>query len=1682
MEHAFESLTEPEKQCTQRALDLLVTTTKGNALNAQFVTENIEIKVIKDVLSSKSDAAEDFRNTTHVLIKNLLFSAKNEQLFSSLLQILFSDPGNLDMCMVILKLFSSVLLESHKVRIMFRRSGGYICLMTLLLQLEGSLQCTFDKTAISDDIRTALTYISTIFKVLTISMRYEPSNARYFLNEVKVNIIISILRTSGAFSKTEKIMSGREVWSKITSGILQEKLDTVHKIFADENVLNTKMEMPMEVFAALFLIKQLFELGMDAFDKQTNDIQWAGPDWLRTAENIETIPLVTWSRSVIVHPTSVLCILQLLPSIEAQRNRESHELDEWSAVAQYYTALLLKALLRLERNQQIMCDHNMPKHLLDVGEYLFKLEKHLLLPPFHYLFERLACQSMHPRELRHFLRLDKPLCCVNLDDKVDEAEGEANSQSGGPLPIHRVKALVSMLTPRNHALVHPPAFVEFDMAIEGFAALFIPSLAHSSSINSSASSTPERLFPPMNGLTFMAWLYLDETNKATLHQSTDVNQAGYFSNIIRLLTIVRNGDGDMVYAGQTQTQHPRASANKETPALENHLTCLYIHLDVAEKQLVVCTEEHSMLDELRRDYVPPSQSETCARISLPEHVCALRQWTHVSVVLSRSLLKPSQIEVYVNGRLLASQKLNYIQPNVGGAQAQIVDSHSVHGFIGTPPFLRRVTPLRWRVASTYLIEDVLPNDVIRKAFAAQPHYVGNFQSLTDQAPLVPEEKILLSLTAASRTEFTLQAFRSMSRRLDTDLCASLMGLSPNDNSTPVRFLWNSARHAPGPQRSLGAAVVGYLGMRTFSPSPVSALLDSIGGAAPLLGLIAMCTDSQGLYASLKVLVSAVQTNKAVAESIERNRLYQTLAVLLEEKIHLVNSHILHLILSLAGTVDLQKEVTVIPSQQTFEDLLCDLELWMGAPDEVKKLLFEHFYELVIDSHRDNLVKVRGSTLLNRLLLLVAESPKTFVVRNDVIFRLIGAIIQPPCDSASLLRFGQALVSTLPTQSLNSGEKSIEAHYPFHIAELERILLTQCNQVKEEESDEKMDPTLYAIYVRNKLLNILNTTLAHTSGTVNSQLCENVVQTLGFGWIMALCAPGIHTNTVYLALRTLLTVTKYSTLLQKFREGSSNNGWLQDADSVLRNRAAVLLGFSVSAHGGAVGSHVDVNPELSSVSGLAALEQLICAHADQPFAYLTVLALLFNQHDANIQPIEEFNVDLIWSHVFALSTNSSVYDAIAKVEYCPEALIPLISMLRAGLHYSSEDGKPVDDNHWSRSYPIMVVQLLTFLYQNLENFVPLCHNETFVISLFTSLIPPRSAANTPQCSTPVSALPPANQRCAKSVLDLLANILLNDLCLQYDDYRTDWLFDHLVDYLEGGGAMHSSQSSLFTELVNTCLDHFMASDMFFANSSLNIPKSTEGRLNPSSEQTAINVIHFLSRVIDSVWNCLYRGNPVKILKCFLKLLAESHTANKAAAQLACTDAHLNALFRIVLYLLSRPIDNVDTQTSVVDTLAEIIRNQHILLSANSNNPLFYGALVHLVFMLSEPPDLQSSNKHLERGSAQVSVCAQSVWGILWQQKKQLLEEIFKRNVELDLYSARAACGESANRYWLQFVDVQAQGNANLAPQTASLTSSARQVGGQLQHQIQSRLSRVARSGFKRLTSRKSMSQEKQFFQV
>lgn len=80
----------------------------------------------------------------------------------------------------------------------------------------------------------------------------------------------------------------------------------------------------------------------------------------------------------------------------------------------------------------------------------------------------------------------------------------------------------------------------------------------------------------------------------------------------------------------------------------------------------------------------------------------------------------------------------------------------------------------------------------------------------------------------------------------------------------------------------------------------------------------MAQDVESLYAGVKALVCVVRSNKTAQLEMDRGRGYQTLAMLLRRKKHLLNSHILHLTFSLVGTVDSGRETSAIPNIIAFQ--------------------------------------------------------------------------------------------------------------------------------------------------------------------------------------------------------------------------------------------------------------------------------------------------------------------------------------------------------------------------------------------------------------------------------------------------------------------------------------------------------------------------------------------------------------------------------------------------------------------------------------------------------------------------------------------------------------------------------------------------------------------------------------------
>lgn len=64
------------------------------------------------------------------------------------------------------------------------------------------------------------------------------------------------------------------------------------------------------------------------------------------------------------------------------------------------------------------------------------------------------------------------------------------------------------------------------------------------------------------------------------------------------------------------------------------------------------------------------------------------------------------------------------------------------------------------------------------------------------------------------------------------------------------------------------------GVRAFVTKPVATNLQYVGGAAAILGLVAMASDVEGLYAAVKALVCVVKSNPLASKEMERIKGYQ----------------------------------------------------------------------------------------------------------------------------------------------------------------------------------------------------------------------------------------------------------------------------------------------------------------------------------------------------------------------------------------------------------------------------------------------------------------------------------------------------------------------------------------------------------------------------------------------------------------------------------------------------------------------------------------------------------------------------------------------------------------------------------------------------------------------------------------
>ncbi|PWA17023.1 hypothetical protein CCH79_00013243 [Gambusia affinis] len=1393
------------------------------------------------------------------------------------------------------------------------------------------------------------------------------------------------------------------------------------------------------------------------------------------------------SDMVVIHPGAVLAMLDLLPSISSESQPE-HALDLQLAVAN-----ILQLLVNSERNQQVLCEACLHQRLLQRCSQALGDEDHPLHPPLQRMFERLASQALQPVALREFLRLGNPLNCGAWDKKLlkqyrvhkpsslgydaDMRNSMTMSMEGfGPdsvfttlaedngqyrisrslvrsaedstVPLTRVKCLVSMTTPhdiRLHGSAVTPAFVEFDTSLEGFGCLFLPSLAPHNAPTSNATAsgvndgavlsgmgTGERLFPPPSGLSYSTWFCVERFSAAPqTHQ-------------VRLLTVVR-----------------RATSS------EQHFVCLAVVLSAKDRSLTVSTKE-----ELLQTYSADESSEEasfyeilpcCARFRCGELI-AEGQWHHLVLVMSKGMLKNSTATLYLDGQLISTVKIHYIHSTPGGSGSTnppVVST--VYGYIGTPPAQRQLSSLVWRLGPSHFLEEVLPATSVAAIFELGPDYVGSFQAVylpckdtkTEVAPanpvaLVPEEKVSFSLYGLSVSTLTVAKIRKVYNKLDSKAIAKQLAVSSHENATPVKLIHNAAGHLNGPARTVGAAVIGYLGVRTFVPKPVATNLQYVGGAAAILGLVAMASDVEGLYAAVKALVCVVKSNPLASKEMERINGYQLLAMLLKKKRSLLNSHILHLTFSLVGTVDSGHETSIIPNSTAFQDLLCDFEVWLHAPYELHLSLFEHFNELLTDEAAKNSKLLREFQLIPRLLLTLRDtslSQPTVAAISNVLSLLLQGFPNP----YDLLRFGQFISSTLPT-----------------FAVCEKFVVMEINNEEKIDggNDDDFGGLLSAslILLRNRLLDNLLKLLFTTKEkcTVNVQACEEFVRTLGFDWLLMFMEEHLHSTTVTAALRILVVLLSNQPILNRFREGLSGGGWLDHTDSVLTNKIGTVLGFNVGRSAGGRSTVREINKDACHFPGFPVLQTLLPKHTNVPELYFLLMALFLQQPVIELPDSLQFDLDSIWTFIFGMPASSgAVVGSIHSV--CTEAAFLLLAMLRSMLNLpwqSEEEGS------WLREYPVTLMQFFRYLYHNVADLAPMWHSPEFLCALAATVFPfnirPYSEmvsdlddeAGSPTeefkafagdtgmnrsqseyCNVG-SKTSLTNHPAKKYVFDFMRVLIMDNMCMTPASKQTP-IIDMLLE-ASPDRSTRTQQKEFQSSIMDGVMEHLLAADVLLGEDA-SLPLSTGG----SYQILVNNVFYFTQRVVDKLWQGMFNKDSKLVVDFIVQLIGQS----KRRSQGLSLDTIYHCLNRTVLYQLCRPHKTVAQQVALLDALRVLTVNRNLVLGPGNHDQDFVACLAHCFICLHSgssvegfgleaearmttwhvmmPAENETDSTHshdVSEGRQLLLKAVNRVWTELMHSKRQMLEDIFKVSLpcndrgHVDISTARPALEEPALKSW------------------------------------------------------------------
>ncbi|XP_035394817.1 WD repeat- and FYVE domain-containing protein 4 [Cygnus atratus] len=1611
-----------EKELNAVMLKMVAALTLGSVRNTVVLKDYGMVPYIKIFLDD-----ECYRSATLSILEQLSVINYEEYMSIVIGALCSSTQGELNLKLDLLKSLLRI-LESPKSHSAFRTCSGFNGLLSLLSDMEGALQDPPSGLWAAVGQNRIMELVFYTLRGITAALHLDPVNSDFFQRNSLFEKMAEDLGSLGCFWTRREWQNPLSLEKKRTFAEFLDAAFCSSEPFPAwlKNCIWILNFLDHMVKGTLHLESYFTEIKPEVGEPSRDDQE--GPEaqeehpvaFKRLVNKLPASAYRLWENPeekwemrdcVIVHPGAVCVMVRLLPKLY----KEGH--SQLSQEIQCAVADHIQSLVKSEKSRQVMCGSGLLSTIIASCQDAFRNESHPLHLPLTRVFEKLASQSIEPDVLRQFLWLGRPSSIPSKPStnrtkvlscqESDSSEAALNEEGitvdnktalqtvvplstspwlskGSALALQTAVSLISMTSPRNFQLCSTslaPSFVEFDMSMEGYGCLYLPTLATVMGPGAEQSVSGgigmgTRMFPPSSGLTLSCWFLVSKFG--VVHNSHPV----------RFLTVIRH-----------------------MARTEQEFVCFSISFSPQDHSLVISTEEVEFqpLDimEPEGEVLNPSLFPGQVQFGCGK-LLVTGQWHHLTVTVAKEAKKSCIVSAYINGQTLGSAKMRYLQPLPGSYISMEPSSFvDVYGYIATPRVWKQKSSLTWRLGPTYLFEEAISVETMEVINKLGPRYCSNFQAVQLQGEdqysehnptlLVAEEKICFGINAMCSSFTTIQDIKNSYNEVDGRLVAKEIGINSRDSSTPIFLAKNIAGHLSGSSRTIGSVAVGQYGVRVFKSSPAATSLNFIGGPSILLGLIAMARDDHTMYAAVKVLNSILNSSPMSEKLMRHMGGYQLLAYLLKRKTQLLNNRILQLMFSLVGTAELGFESSVIKNYSAFQYILCNFELWMKAPENLDLVLFSHLAE-ILQSSRDGCrnAEVAYQVQMVPKLIFLFNDPEISDSRITVACTILSHQLQGYFNTRDVLRVALFLVYTLKPSSVDENQLCLEG-----VAETPSEALSQTSGK--------------TIWLRNQLLKMLLDVICSDKTHLSSEAQQETFLALGSDWFLLFTQSYLHSSTVVLGMKLLLCFLHNRSLLNKFKEGIVAGRWLENSSTGLN-----ILMDNLKTHP----SVTENGPFL--IFGFSVLQKCLTDHVHIPEIYLLVARLFLAT--PHCEPPETAKGDL--DSMLQWILQHHITENVLKTGLCAEAAALLLEMVRVTVD------KPIADAEASCeiNYPGNVIQFLCLIYHSYTQ-DPVWHCPDFLKTLamvaFHSGAPKGGSEGLLSPEGPAiaegkgcvdsSSLPLLPHPAKKQVWDFIG-ILLMDSLLNIPANKQGHPLELLLE-ASPEDATSEQKRDFQTKVLLSAMDVFHVISQGEGKTRPRGSSDPRGTSESTASVSVMNVVYFAQKLIEKLSSRMFAADPKQIL-----LFTAKQIMGVLEGMVSQKEVFLSTLYsclnRAILYCLSRPQQSLPEKFNVLNTLNVLQEQWDIIFATYNSSNNFVVCLMHCLCQLNScsypegfgvdaKPRLASHHQIFlapseeEKGSLptpddvhqEILRTVEIIWKQLISQRRQALEDIYKMDLSV-----------------------------------------------------------------------------------